>query len=82
MKKRTLSLLLSIACVLSLSLSACGNETAAPSASPSAPVDTETPAAEVDQTREIVFAASRICALQSSVSAVVATMTGVLEDTQ
>ena len=59
MKKRTLSLLLSIACVLSLSLAACGNETAAPSASPSAPVDTETPAAEVDQTREIVFAASR-----------------------
>ena len=43
MKKRTLSLLLSIACVLSLSLSACGNGTAAPSLRPSAPVDTETP---------------------------------------
>ena len=59
MKKRALSLLLSAACALSLVLSACGGDAAAPEASPSAPAGTETPAAAVDQTREIVFAASR-----------------------
>ena len=59
MKKRALSLLLSAACALSLVLSACGGGPAAPEASPSAPAGTESPAAAVDQTREIVFAASR-----------------------
>ena len=59
MKKRALSLLLSAACALSLVLSACGGDAAAPEASSSAPAGTETPAAAVDQTREIVFAASR-----------------------
>ena len=55
MKKRTLSLLLAVACALSLS--GCGGAPA-PDAQTSAPAGSETPAA-VDQTREIVFAASR-----------------------
>ena len=57
MKKRTLSLLLAVACALSLALSGCGGAPA-PDAQTSAPAGSETPAA-VDQTREIVFAASR-----------------------
>ena len=59
MKKRALSLLLSAACVLSRALTGCGGGPDAPAESPSAPAGTETPAAGVDQTREIVFAASR-----------------------
>ena len=51
MKKRTLSLLLAVACALSLS--GCGGAPA-PDAQTSAPAGSETPAA-VDQTREIVF---------------------------
>ena len=57
MKKRTLSLLLAVACALSLALSGCGGAPA-PDAQTSAPAGSETPAT-VDQTREIVFAASR-----------------------
>ena len=53
MKKRTLSLLLAVACALSLALSGCGGAPA-PDAQTSAPAGSETPAA-VDQTREIVF---------------------------
>ena len=50
MKKRTLSLLLAVACALSLALSGCGGAPA-PDAQTSAPAGSETPAA-VDQTRE------------------------------
>ena len=59
MKKRAMSLLLSAVCVLSLALSGCGGGSNPPAESPSSPAGTETPAAEADQTREIVFAASR-----------------------
>ena len=48
-KKRLISMLLGTA--LALSLAACGSNPAS--------VTSETPSAEVDQTREIVFAASR-----------------------
>lgn len=63
MKKRVLSLLLSTACLFSLVLSGCGNianTEPSTSAEDLAPAGTVEPTAvQVDQTREIVFAASR-----------------------
>ena len=69
MKKRTLTLLLAVACALSLALGGCtaGKPTdPTPGASApgtadgtSSPAPTGSQSAEIDQTREIVFAASR-----------------------
>lgn len=63
MSKKVMALVLAIACILSLGLGGCGQsetvaETTAAAAQQESAAET-TAAAEVDQTREIVFAASR-----------------------
>ena len=65
MKKRTISLLLAV-CALSLAVSGCGAPSGAPTPAPqtaapqtAGPAPAQTSPAEIDQTREIAFAASR-----------------------